>query len=164
MLDVLLVGLADELRNWLESGEDGVGDGEGELLLGRERRRECDLVVLRRAAEDLVTALAQVSLSLSNIPMRIDLDHIHQEPQCLWLLLVLDLKASHSGQHTRLEGKIVLGLRLGIDILNQYVDRLARVVLVEVDMPDQIHIAEVRCRLERRWEGVPRGKCRVRGC
>ena len=48
--DVLLVVLLDLGREGLEGGENKVGDREGELLLGGQRCREVDLVVLGRAS------------------------------------------------------------------------------------------------------------------
>jgi hypothetical protein len=45
-LDILLVGLVDGGRQGAQSGQDRVGNRQGELLLGGQRGGECDAVVL----------------------------------------------------------------------------------------------------------------------
>lgn len=59
------------------------------------------------------------------------------------ILLVLGLQSANPANHTLLKRQVVLGLRLFVYIFNNNVNRFPRVALLQVDVPDQVGVAEV---------------------
>jgi hypothetical protein len=91
---------------------------------------------------------------LSFLPSLVQCNDLHIEGSLRSVLLVLGLQTTNPSNHTLLEGKIVLRLRLFVDVLHDNIDRLARIALLQVDVPHKVGVAEVLRRLEGRWEDV----------
>jgi len=79
-------------------------------------------------------------LSLPSLVQRNDLNI---ERRLRGILLVLGLQSANPANHTLLKRQIVLGLRLFVDILNDNIDRFPGVALLQVDVSDQVGVAEV---------------------
>jgi hypothetical protein len=78
----------------------------------------------------------------AELPFRVKAYYLDLEQAQVGILLVSYFEPSNPGDQARLEGQVVLGLRLRVNVLNDDVDRLAWVGLVEVDRPDEVVVLE----------------------
>jgi hypothetical protein len=98
----------------------------------------------------------------SFLPSLVQCNDLHIEGSLRSVLLVLGLQTTNPGNHTLLERQIVLRLRLFVDVLHNNIDRLARVALLQVDVPHEVGVAEVLRRLEGRREDILGAVCEIR--
>ncbi len=98
---------------------------------------------------------------LNGIPRGVNAHYFDSEAGVGGILLVLDFQSPHSSQQALFDRQKVLGLSLGIDVLNDHVDGLARVALLQVDIPHEVHIAEVLRRRECGGQDVARLVCQI---
>jgi hypothetical protein len=98
----------------------------------------------------------------SFLPSLVQCNDLHIEGNLRSVLLVFGLQTTNPSNHTLLKGKIVLRLRLFVNILHDNIDCLARVALLQVNVPHEVGVAEVLRRLEGRRQDILRAMGEVR--
>jgi hypothetical protein len=94
----------------------------------------------------------EVHIELSNSPVCVNTDNLRAREDGVGLVLVLDIQTSDSGNQILRERQVVVLLRLRVDVLDNDIDRLARVLLLQVDSSYKIGVLEDLRRLEETTE------------
>ena len=85
---------------------------------------------------------------MSDVPVSVNADDLRAREDGVGLVLVLDIQAADSGNQVLRERQVVVLLRLGVDVLDNDIDRLARVFLLQVDSSYKVGVLEDLRRLE----------------
>ena len=85
---------------------------------------------------------------MSNSPVCVNADNLRAREDGIGLVLVLDIQASDSGNQVLRERQVVVLLGLRVDILDNDIDRFARVLLLQVDGSYKVGVLEDLWRLE----------------